>query len=293
MKTIKLLLFVAIIALICGCEPNENLIKEPKPPVEEPAKDCEDELDLFDTETEEEPVDSAYLVYYSDRLEAMGMLRPKGSYNYPVYPGTEEWKHFQTGEEMDEACQVPLDILSTMSTQALLQAIWEFPLIFWIFHRSQYQSGFESYFFKNNAYNELITRQDAGSCILKRLYLLNPALNMNAKTVSNCFELLMSQPVFLSQLNDCQKKQLIKITFKNDSLRDVSKEVSNSDKMVVYLLIGRTLINANYMPFMECVNEDATLKQFFEDKYRTYFYNENIVQIITLYAENYLNNNKK
>jgi hypothetical protein len=45
------------------------------------------------------------------------MERPKDSYNYPAYPGRKEWEHLSTGQEMQEACRVPLDKLKNMSTQ--------------------------------------------------------------------------------------------------------------------------------------------------------------------------------
>jgi hypothetical protein len=34
---------------------------------------------------------------------------------------------FKTGKEMEDACQVPADVLKNMSTQAVIQAIWEYP----------------------------------------------------------------------------------------------------------------------------------------------------------------------
>jgi len=53
------------------------------------------------------------------------MERPSDSYNYPVYPGMKEWGNFKTNKEMLEACQVPAKTLKKMSTQAVIQALWE------------------------------------------------------------------------------------------------------------------------------------------------------------------------
>jgi hypothetical protein len=206
-----------------------------------------------------------------------------------------EWANFSTVEEMIAACQVSENILQTMSTQAVIQTLWEYPFLNNVLHRYQYQFDFESTFSNNNAYNELLTRQDAGTNILKRLLLLNPVHSLTAQELSRSFEILMSQTVFLFQLNDDEKKQVIEITLNNDILRDTKVVSSNSYRITVHLLIGKTMIAANYIPFIKCINENEALRQFFELPNYSYMEIEgdNIPQIIIIHAENYLNNNSK
>ena len=162
MKTLKHIFFIAIISLLSSCNgainPNPDDTEEPD--TEEIQNDLEN--------------DPAYKSYIQDILDCMRMPRPKDSYNYPVYPGMAEWANFKTGAEMHEACQVPDDILKTMSTQAVLQAIWEYPLLSGVIHRYQYQLDFNSFASTNNAYNELISRTDAGMDLLERLLVLDP-----------------------------------------------------------------------------------------------------------------------
>ena len=43
------------------------------------------------------------------------------AYEYPVVPGMEEWKKLKSLPEMAEACQIPEDILDSMTTEALMQ----------------------------------------------------------------------------------------------------------------------------------------------------------------------------
>lgn len=42
------------------------------------------------------------------------------SYQYPVVPGMEEWAKLGSLQEMAEACQIPEEILSKMTTEALV-----------------------------------------------------------------------------------------------------------------------------------------------------------------------------
>ena len=42
-------------------------------------------------------------------------------WNYPILPGTEEWKKFKTQQEKVDACQIPEDVLKAISTNDLVQ----------------------------------------------------------------------------------------------------------------------------------------------------------------------------
>lgn len=50
------------------------------------------------------------------------------AFQYPVTPEMEEWEAFQSLDEMIEACQIPDDILSKMSTDELVEAVANYPL---------------------------------------------------------------------------------------------------------------------------------------------------------------------
>ncbi|GHV08095.1 hypothetical protein FACS1894160_1800 [Bacteroidia bacterium] len=274
MKTLNYLFVIVFIAFL-ACSENASLEKE--------------------EQTEEEvqtPLEPKYKGLIQDKLECMNMPRPADSYNYPVYPGMEEWAQFKTVREMVNACQVPEDILKTMSTQAVIQAIWEYPFLFDILHRFEYQSDFEGTFLQNNAYNELIKRTDAGTALLERLLALDPA-NSDVRYEPKALEILTSQAVFLSQLDDDAKKKLIEVTLKNDELRQKNVELTNLFRATAWLLIGKTLVSTNYTPFIEYMNKDEQLRLFLESQ--SYVYLEGVYgaipQIIVEYAKQYLMNN--
>ena len=50
-------------------------------------------------------------------------------YEYPVRPGMDEWKKYETLQQMIDACQVPEDIVDGMSTYALAKTVIEYPLV--------------------------------------------------------------------------------------------------------------------------------------------------------------------
>lgn len=205
-----------------------------------------------------------YLMLIKDKLDCMNMPRPKGSYNYPVLPGMEKWKSFTTTQEMKEVCQIPTNILKKQTTQAVFQGIWEYPFFFEITYRhNYYQKDFDMVFDSTNVYKEFIARRDAGQCLYSRLLLVNP---ISPTTIySRGLELFMSQSIFLQQLSIDKKKELVKTSFRNDSIRQIAN--SNQEDVsreITWLLIGRILFNSNYKPFIDLTNNNLQLKSFLE-----------------------------
>jgi hypothetical protein len=222
-------------------------------------------------ESDNEQSDFVYKDFITDQLACMNMPRPADSYNYPVYPGMEEWSSFKTGKEMQDACQIPVEVLKSMSTQAVIQAIWEYPFFIDVIHRNEYQFDFEGVFGNNNAYLELTQRQDAGLMLLERLQNVDPVYS-DRLFEPYALEILMSQEVFLVQLEDNDRKKIIEVTLKNDDLRKHSG--INSFRSTAWLLLGRTLFACNYAPFLQETDRNQQLKSFLEDKMHVYLEEE-------------------
>lgn len=221
-------------------------------------------LSIFSCEQREDFDEEQYMTYIKDKLDCMNMPRPEGSYNYPVLPGMEKWKSFTTTQEMIDACQIPTNILERQTTQAVFEGIWEYPFFLEItFRYDHYQQDFETVFANTSVYKEFITRKDAGQCLYSRLCLVNPIFPTTI--YSRGLELFMSQSIYLQQLSYNEKKCIIDISIKNDSLRQVANKYTDDVmKEVTYLLIGRTLFNADYKPFVDLVNANTQLKTFLE-----------------------------
>ena len=250
------------------------------------------------------------------RLAYMGMERPADSYNYQLYPGMEEWA--KTREERLAANQVePECILRKMSTQAVIQAIWEMPQcgeFFWV-TEGYWQRIIESQINRYNSFQELTKRKDAGAALLARLSLVDPITVHYLYTETQVLELLLSQPVFLSQLNESEKRKVVEITLSNDKKRQQaewwwgegdgyynhSAVVSRSPALI---LMGKTMLAAGYRPLIEAVNKNEELRCFIDGfcnphipnsntgySYLSIYPNtdRNVPQIIIDYAKNYIN----
>lgn len=135
------------------------------------------------------------------------------SWDYPVKPGSEKWKTFQTGMEMVEACQIPKSVLSGLSTEELLLICLKFPLLFDIGAANFFSDGYAAYENNFNGIREFYLRSNA-AVVINSYY---KQLNLDdAKMYSSVFfvfrisvvEYILSTPSVISKYSAQQKKEI-------------------------------------------------------------------------------------
>lgn len=82
-------------------------------------------------------------------------------YEYPILPGTSEWVKLGSTAARVAACQVPTDILSRMTTQALAETALEYPFNICIETLDNTTVGVQSLVSSSNVWEELISHPDA------------------------------------------------------------------------------------------------------------------------------------
>jgi len=140
------------------------------------------------------------------------------AYEYPIKPGTEEWKAFETHDDMLKACQIPESTLKSMSTKGLVETVLEYPLFGDIMAYSSIQQGFEVVASRFNGLSELLNRKDAGTELLAIYSKMNPQdieenwgdiqKGAHAVSIANV-EILLAQNKILDNLNKIQLENLI------------------------------------------------------------------------------------
>lgn len=83
------------------------------------------------------------------------------AYTYPVLPGTDEWNAMDSHADQLKACQIPEDILSRLTTRALLETVLDYPLMVDMHSYSNMEQGFLSVKSQFNGLQELVSRSDA------------------------------------------------------------------------------------------------------------------------------------
>jgi len=77
-------------------------------------------------------------------------------YDFPVKQGTKEWGQFETIEKRIAALQIPDTVLTTISTEGLLETCLEFPYLTDILFCDNYQLGFNALMAEFNGYRDHI-----------------------------------------------------------------------------------------------------------------------------------------
>ncbi len=135
------------------------------------------------------------------------------SWDYPVKPGSEKWKTFQSGMEMVEACQIPKSVLSGLSTEELLLICLKYPLLLDIGAFNFFSDGYAAYERNFNGIREFYQRSDAAVVIYS--YYKQLTLD-NAKMYSSIFfifrisvvEYILSAPSVISKFSAQQRKEV-------------------------------------------------------------------------------------
>jgi hypothetical protein len=135
------------------------------------------------------------------------------TWDFPVKPGSEEWKAFQSSEEMVNACQIPYNILTFISTEELLNICLRYPLFLDIHFANNLQDGNNYIISSFNGLKTLFERKDCLEVLLN-FYLREVPSPPNLKKENNklkvfYLELLLSQTGIINDFNEKQKKLLL------------------------------------------------------------------------------------
>ena len=144
-------------------------------------------------------------------------------YNFPIKPGTEDWKKLKSGQEMAAVCNIPPAILSSLTTEALVETCLNYPLFNEVFYASDLPKGLDALTKSFNGFNELFKRKDAGKELLRSYKLKNPKdisdsssdIDKGLFTFDFIYvELLLSHSQILNNLNSKERVEVAKEAIK-------------------------------------------------------------------------------
>ena len=90
-----------------------------------------------------------------------------GIWDYPIKPDMEEWKQFQSREEKVSGCQIPEELLSSLSTEDLTNICLRYPLLSDVFVFNDLNYPANRLYNESNGIRELFKRKDASIELLK------------------------------------------------------------------------------------------------------------------------------
>ena len=204
-------------------------------------------------------------------LSSCGNTVSNNAYDYPLRPGMEGWRSLAGYTAMVSACQIPQNTIEHMSTMALVASILDYPLMmdFWVHNLPQ--EGFDVIMGEFNGLQELFKRDDAGTALLEQYASMDlAAIDANwpdSQKVDYCFkintaEMIMSQPCILSTMDQDEMHSIVNEAISKVEAKSASALCSKWDTQASAWLIGRTLEQADYTPFVESIAQDNNVRYF-------------------------------
>jgi len=190
------------------------------------------------------------------------------TWNYPIRPGTEEWKQLNSFSERLNTFNIPESILVKMTTENLVKTCLNYPWWILITSRDDNQSGYEYLKSVFNGFRELEIRNDAGVELLKIYEKMMPGDIFNYETLVKqgvfCFqftyiELLLSQPNILKNVNDGYLIQLVQ------KASSVYNEKSLAPDKYSYYGISTSCLILSRIIKLKKNNEYDSLRNIFPD----------------------------
>jgi hypothetical protein len=119
-------------------------------------------------------------------LNAQDVTGRKVTWDYPVKPGTNEWKSLDSYKARVDACLIPERLPASLSTAELTDLCLQYPLRYDIFSFNTRDEGIKHIYDSFNGLRELYKRKDAPKELLKQYNLKIkelPLLNTPATSI--------------------------------------------------------------------------------------------------------------
>jgi hypothetical protein len=193
-------------------------------------------------------------------------------YNFPVKPGSLEWKQLETQEEMTAACQIPSNLLETMSTNALVETCLHYPLFPQMTAYNNIVTGFDKVMLNFNGFTELLKRKDATTVLLRKYREMDPSsYGTNWSSVRKgqfiyeylFIEMMIAQErfQFLPSYND--RKNILSECLKKYDLKLKNRELFglNGIGHTAFVMV-RTFNATNFMSYKTSSLNNSNMKTF-------------------------------
>lgn len=87
-------------------------------------------------------------------------------YEFPITPDDEQWEEFDTKQDRLDICQIPDEILHSLSTKALLETVLQYPYLTDYYAFNDYKDAAETFMNDFNGFKELYAREDLTEVLL-------------------------------------------------------------------------------------------------------------------------------
>ncbi|MFP4978249.1 hypothetical protein ACE6ED_22780 [Paenibacillus sp. CN-4] len=138
-----------------------------------------------------------------------GSVEQHTEFQYPVTPADKEWAEFTSKQEMLDATDIPTTVLEKMTTDEVLDAVLDFPLIVNLYLYDSYEVALEALAEDSDAFFELKQREDAGEAILGKLSSAKAFNTEDPSLEDRTLNILLTDKSILNSINEKEKANSI------------------------------------------------------------------------------------
>lgn len=145
-------------------------------------------------------------------------------WDYPIKPGSEEWKTLKSYDKQLQAYNIPQEILKKISTAELVKTCLSYPEWRLINAYDNRRIGLNNVTGLFNGFNELFTRNDAAKELIKKYAEMDPlTIGENWIPIQKgdysfqftCVEMLLSHPAIIEKLSSTDRRTLLDVAVNN------------------------------------------------------------------------------
>ena len=180
---------------------------------------------------------SVYAAYDIDESSA------QNNYQYKITSDSAEWKTLNSHDEMVAACQIADDEIQEMTTDMLVLAYLNYPLLGDMYAYNSIETGFAALRKQCNVLDELLTREDVGEVLLKRYENIklcdldsSNRVSYNEFIAPSALEVLAAQPEIVNNTDDETFTAINDAIYKKCSAK--SEEVYSATKSLYYSVLN-------------------------------------------------------
>ncbi len=187
-------------------------------------------------------------------------------WDYPVKPGSEQWKSFKSHKEMVEICQIPSNVINNLSTKDLAKICLDYPLFCTLTAFNNMQQGFEQVSAEFNGFKELYQRKESGRELLLLYHEIKPEdiafMSTNLEKGQFKFrifylEFMLAQNSFYNNLSQSELRELLIESYQK-AKQKLDAKYSIFQIQTSYLVMVRLLDFTKYEKFLEKYNANPS-----------------------------------
>lgn len=173
-----------------------------------------------------------------------------------------------TPDDQLKECQLPVSVVKNISTEGLVQAWIDFPLVSQILTTNSVQKAVEIFKAKFNGLGELYNRYDGAAKLFDRYKLMKTDCS---KTVSSAgklaneflyIEILLAQDSLITKMSDVQKKELVRESVSKYRSKLLNTDFGAFDQTSCLYISVHTLSCLKYQPFLNDLSSSFYMQAF-------------------------------